>query len=47
MVEFGKLRKGPKLMKCAGLGGNPSSLAQKKAKANPKKPKTDVFAAQS
>ena len=32
-------------MKCAGLGGNPSSLAAKKAKPNPKKPKTDIFAA--
>ena len=34
------------LVKCRGLGGNPSSLAKKKAPANPKPPKTNIFEAQ-
>ena len=33
------------LVKCRGHGGNPSSLAKKKAAPNPKPPKTDIFAA--
>ena len=33
------------LVKCKGLGGNPSSLAKKKEPANPKPPKTNIFAA--
>lgn len=40
--SFGK----PKpLIKCAGLGGSSSSIAQKKAVAVPKKPKSGVFEA--
>ena len=33
------------LVKCKGLGGNPSSIAKKKAPPNPKPPKTNIFAA--
>ena len=33
------------LVKCRGLGGNPSSKAAKKAPPNPKPPKTNIFAA--
>ena len=35
------------LVKCKGLGGNPSSLAKKKEVPNKKPPKTNIFAAQS
>ena len=34
-----------KLAKVGGGGGNPSSKSVKKASPNPKKPKSDVFAA--
>ena len=34
-----------KVMNCAGLGGNPSSLAPKKKQPNKKPPKTNIFAA--
>ena len=54
MVEFSSASMGmygtkkpnfPKNIHSAGLGGNPSSLAHKKAGPNPKKPKSDIFAA--
>ena len=35
------------LVKCRGLGGNPSSLAKKKETPNPQPPKTNIFAASS
>lgn len=35
------------LIKCAGLGGNTSSIAPKKAVPIPKKPKTNIFAAKT
>ena len=34
-------------VKCAGLGGNSSSIAAKKEKPIPKKPTTDIFKAKS
>lgn len=33
--------------KCAGLGGNSSSIAAKKLQPVPKKPKSDIFAAKT
>ena len=36
-----------KLIKCAGHGGNPSSIAARKAAPVAKKPKTDIFAAKT
>ena len=42
----GNPKRSDALVKCRGLGGNPSSLAKKKAAPNPKPPKTDIFAAQ-
>ena len=33
------------LTKCAGLGGNSSSIAAKKTKSVPPKPKAGIFAA--
>lgn len=33
------------LIKCAGLGGNTSSIAKKKSEAVPKKPLSGIFAA--
>lgn len=33
--------------KCAGLGGNSSSIAAKKLKPTPKKPTTDIFKAKT
>jgi hypothetical protein len=54
MVEFSSAKMGmygskkpnfPKNIHSAGLGGNPSSMAHKKSKPNPKVPKTDIFAA--
>lgn len=33
--------------KCAGMGGNSSSIAAKKAQPVPKKPKTGIFAAKT
>ena len=42
---FGRVEKPKKLLNCKGLGGNPSSLAVKKAQPNKKPPKTDIFAA--
>ena len=35
------------ITKCAGVGGNSSSIAAKKAQSVPKKPKSDIFAAKS
>ena len=40
-------KKPKKLLNCQGLGGNPSSLATKKANPNKKPPKTDIFAAKT
>lgn len=34
-------------IKCAGLGGNSSSIAAKKEKPQPKKPTSDIFKAKS
>ncbi len=44
---FGREQKPKKLVNCKGQGGNPSSLATKKAPPNKKPPKTDIFAAQA
>jgi hypothetical protein len=33
------------ITKCAGVGGNSSSIAAKKGKSIPKKPTSDIFAA--
>jgi hypothetical protein len=45
---FGISGKGFKpLTKCAGLGGNSSSIAAKKGKSVPKKPTTGIFAAKT
>ena len=35
------------LIKCAGLGGNTSSIAKKKTEAVPKKPKSGIFEAKT
>jgi hypothetical protein len=35
------------ILKCAGLGGNTSSIAAKKVQAVPKKPVSGIFAAKS
>jgi len=40
-------RKNTKLIKCAGLGGNPSSISGKKVPPKAKKPTTDIFASKS
>lgn len=42
----GNPKRGDVLVKCRGHGGNPSSLATKKAAPTPKPPKTNIFAAQ-
>ena len=40
--------KGHKVItKCAGMGGNSSSIAAKKSQPVPKKPKAGIFAAQA
>lgn len=35
------------LIKCAGLGGNTSSIAKKKTEGVPKKPKSGIFEAKT
>ena len=45
--SYGTFGRPKKIVKCAGLGGNPSSVSKKKAAANPKKPTTDIFKAQT
>ena len=43
--SFGATGSANRLMQSRGLGGNPSSLAAKKAPANKKPPKSNIFAA--
>ena len=42
---FGRVQEPKKVVNCRGMGGNPSSLATKKAPPNKKPPKTYIFAA--
>ena len=45
--RMGGPAKPKKLLHCNGLGGNPSSLATKKAGPNKKPPSSNIFAAQT